>query len=110
MSITVSKDEVIGFVKLKAISQIAPIKERIRFSFSTNLSLEKKALPKKLIFLVKVFACKKVFCKKKKCTDIKTKSSVCPNSRPFATDSPSRIRPIGLSIRSGRIAPIEMNK
>ena len=31
MSITVSKDEVIGFEKLKAISQIAPIKERIRF-------------------------------------------------------------------------------
>ena len=31
MSITVSKDEVIGFEKLKAISQIVPIKERIRF-------------------------------------------------------------------------------
>jgi hypothetical protein len=31
MSITVSRDEVIGFEKLKAISQIAPIKERIRF-------------------------------------------------------------------------------
>ena len=31
MSITVPKDEVIGFEKLKAISQIAPIKERIRF-------------------------------------------------------------------------------
>jgi len=30
MSITVSKEEVIGFEKLKAISQIAPIKERIR--------------------------------------------------------------------------------
>lgn len=31
MSITVSRDEVIGFEKLKAISQIAPIRERIRF-------------------------------------------------------------------------------
>ena len=31
MSITVSKEEVKGFEKLKAISQIAPIKERIRF-------------------------------------------------------------------------------
>jgi len=31
MSISVSKEEVIGFEKLKAISQIAPIKERIRF-------------------------------------------------------------------------------
>ena len=31
MSVTVSRDEVIGFEKLKAISQIAPIKERIRF-------------------------------------------------------------------------------
>jgi hypothetical protein len=31
MSITVSKEEVKGFKKLKAISQIAPIKERIRF-------------------------------------------------------------------------------
>jgi len=31
MSITVSKDEVKGFERLKAISQIAPIKERIRF-------------------------------------------------------------------------------
>ena len=31
MSITVSKEEVRGFEKLKAISQIAPIKERIRF-------------------------------------------------------------------------------
>ena len=30
MSITVSKEEVKGFEKLKAISQIAPIKERIR--------------------------------------------------------------------------------
>jgi hypothetical protein len=39
MSITVSKDEVIGFEKLKAISQIAPIKERIRFSFSTGFLL-----------------------------------------------------------------------
>jgi hypothetical protein len=29
--ITVSRDEVEGFEKLKAISQIAPIKERIRF-------------------------------------------------------------------------------
>jgi hypothetical protein len=28
---TMLKDEVIGFEKLKAISQIAPIKERIRF-------------------------------------------------------------------------------
>ena len=40
----------------------------------------------------------------------KTKSSVCSNSHPFATDSPSRIRPIGLSIRSGRIAPSAMNE
>jgi len=31
MSIRVSKDEVRVFEKLKAISQIAPIKERIRF-------------------------------------------------------------------------------
>jgi len=31
MSITVSRDEVKGFEKLKAISQIAPLKERIRF-------------------------------------------------------------------------------
>jgi len=31
------------------------------FSFSTNLSLEKKALPKKLVFLVKVFAKQKSF-------------------------------------------------
>ena len=31
MSITVSRDEVIGFEKLKTISQIAPIKERIKF-------------------------------------------------------------------------------
>ena len=31
MSITVSRDEVMGFEKLKAISQIAPIKERIKF-------------------------------------------------------------------------------
>ena len=31
MSISVSKEEVIGFEKLKAISQIAPIKERIRY-------------------------------------------------------------------------------
>lgn len=31
MSITVSRDEVKGFEKLKAIAQIAPIKERIRF-------------------------------------------------------------------------------
>ena len=31
MSITVSKEEVKGFEKLRAISQIAPIKERIRF-------------------------------------------------------------------------------
>mgnify|MGYP001098178612 CR=1 FL=1 len=31
MSLSVSKDEVKGFEKLKAISQIAPIKERIRF-------------------------------------------------------------------------------
>jgi hypothetical protein len=31
MSITVSRDEVKGFEKLKTISQIAPIKERIRF-------------------------------------------------------------------------------
>ena len=30
MSITVSMDEVKGFEKLKAISQIAPIKERIK--------------------------------------------------------------------------------
>ncbi|RJS82844.1 hypothetical protein CW713_04675 [Methanophagales archaeon] len=42
--------------------------------------------------------------------NIKTKSSVCPNSLPFATDSPSRIRPIGLSIRSGRSTPNAMNK
>jgi hypothetical protein len=31
MSITISKDEVKGFEKLKTISRIAPIKERIRF-------------------------------------------------------------------------------
>ena len=31
MSITVSRDEVKGFEKLKAISQIAPIKDRVRF-------------------------------------------------------------------------------
>jgi len=31
MFITISKDEVIGFEKLKSISQIAPIRERIRF-------------------------------------------------------------------------------
>jgi len=31
MSITVSRDEVKGFEKLKTISQIAPLKERIRF-------------------------------------------------------------------------------
>jgi UDP-N-acetyl-D-mannosaminuronate dehydrogenase len=79
--------------------------KQIRFSFSTNLSLEKNALPKKLIFLVKVF-----FCKKKKCTDIKTKSSECSNNLPFATDSPSRIYPIGLSILPGRIAPTAMSK
>nr|QNO52020.1 hypothetical protein HGMICNAC_00022 [Methanosarcinales archaeon ANME-1 ERB6] len=35
-------------------------------SFTNNLSLEQKALSKKLVFLVKVFACKKVFCKKEK--------------------------------------------
>lgn len=31
MSITVSRDEVKEFEKLKAISQIAPIKDRVRF-------------------------------------------------------------------------------
>ena len=31
MSITVSKEEIKGFEKLKAIAQIAPIRERIRF-------------------------------------------------------------------------------
>ena len=31
MSIIMSKDEIKGFEKLKAISQIAPIKERLRF-------------------------------------------------------------------------------
>ena len=31
MSITVSKEEIKGFEKLKAISQIAPVRERIRF-------------------------------------------------------------------------------
>jgi hypothetical protein len=39
----------------------APNHKQIQISkFKTTLSLEKKALPKKLIFLVKVFACKKV--------------------------------------------------
>ena len=31
ITVTVSKDEIIRFEKLKAISQIAPIKERIRY-------------------------------------------------------------------------------
>ena len=41
MSITVSKEEVKGFAKLKAISQIAPIKERTDFSkANTDAPLE----------------------------------------------------------------------
>ena len=38
-----------------------PKKTFFAFSFSTNLSLEKKALPKKLVFLLNVFACKKYY-------------------------------------------------
>lgn len=56
MSITVSKEEIKGFEKLRAISQIAPIKERIRFfeckygctlgEFKNNLKQEQEDFEK----------------------------------------------------------------
>jgi UDP-N-acetyl-D-mannosaminuronate dehydrogenase len=54
--------------------------KQIRFSFSTNLSLEKNALPKKLIFLVKVFFVKRksVPISKRRAANARTISHLLP--------------------------------